>query len=38
MEDSNEVKVKQPPTSELIGRFGLLTPAIALVPKIEGVR
>ena len=37
MENSNEVKVKQLPTNERIGRFGLLTPAIALVPKIEGV-
>ena len=37
MEDNNEVKVKRLPTAEMIGRFGLLTPAIALVPKIEGV-
>ena len=37
MEDSNEVTVKRLPTTELIGRFGLLTPAITLVPKIEGV-
>ena len=37
MEESNEVTVKRLPTTELIGRFGLLTPAIALVPKIEGV-
>jgi len=37
MEDNNKTTVKQPPTSELIDRFGLLTPAIAVVPKIEGV-
>ena len=37
MEDKNEVKVKRLPTAELIGRFGLLTPVISLVPRIEGV-